>query len=379
MIGVSVHDTTHRTAVANLGMDEVRFPKPVFVGDTLRIETEVDGAAPERLPAQRRHRHVHPPRLQSARRGSGQLQASRAAAEAGHASAGMIPRSWLFVPGDSERKLARALDAGADAVILDLEDAVVAERKPLARQMTAAFLAAHAGSSGPPLWVRVNPLVLRADARRPGRRDARRARRHHAAEAGFDCRRPGTRPGARRAGGRARPGGPRRPSWRSRPKRRWPWPRCPGYVRPPERLLALTWGAEDLAADLGAVANRETDGEFRFTYQLVRSLCQIAAAAVGPACHRNAVAWISGTRRLWRGAPRAPPRTASAACWPSTRPRCRSSMRPSRPTRGAGRAARAACWPPSPRPPTPAPSQLDGRMLDRPHRLQAERLLERAR
>jgi len=41
MVGVSVHDTTHRTAVANLGLDEVRFPKPVFVGDTLRIETEV--------------------------------------------------------------------------------------------------------------------------------------------------------------------------------------------------------------------------------------------------------------------------------------------------------------------------------------------------
>jgi acyl dehydratase len=41
MVGVSVGDTTLGTAVANLGWDEVRFPKPVFVGDTLRIETEV--------------------------------------------------------------------------------------------------------------------------------------------------------------------------------------------------------------------------------------------------------------------------------------------------------------------------------------------------
>jgi len=41
MVGISVHDTTHRTAIANLGWDDVRFPKPVFVGDTLRIETEV--------------------------------------------------------------------------------------------------------------------------------------------------------------------------------------------------------------------------------------------------------------------------------------------------------------------------------------------------
>ncbi len=41
MVGVSVHDTTHRTAIANLGWDDVRFPLPVFIGDTLRIETEV--------------------------------------------------------------------------------------------------------------------------------------------------------------------------------------------------------------------------------------------------------------------------------------------------------------------------------------------------
>lgn len=41
MVGISVNDTTHGTTVANLGWDEVRFPKPVFLGDTLRIETEV--------------------------------------------------------------------------------------------------------------------------------------------------------------------------------------------------------------------------------------------------------------------------------------------------------------------------------------------------
>ncbi len=46
MVGISVHDTTHRTAVANLGFDEVRFPKPVFVGDTLRIRTEVAAVRP---------------------------------------------------------------------------------------------------------------------------------------------------------------------------------------------------------------------------------------------------------------------------------------------------------------------------------------------
>jgi acyl dehydratase len=41
MVGISVGDTTNRTAVANLGWDEVRFPKPLFCGDTIRVETEV--------------------------------------------------------------------------------------------------------------------------------------------------------------------------------------------------------------------------------------------------------------------------------------------------------------------------------------------------
>ena len=67
------------------------------------------------------------------------------------------------MPGDSERKLARALAAGADAVIIDLEDAVVPERKALARQLTAAFLAAPRPVSSPAVWVRVNPVSSEAD------------------------------------------------------------------------------------------------------------------------------------------------------------------------------------------------------------------------
>ena len=48
MVGISVNDTTQGTAVANLGWDEVRFPAPIFVGDTLRIETEVLDVRPSR-------------------------------------------------------------------------------------------------------------------------------------------------------------------------------------------------------------------------------------------------------------------------------------------------------------------------------------------
>lgn len=69
----------------------------------------------------------------------------------------MSLRSFLFVPGDSERKLARGLASGADALILDLEDAVAPARKALAQGMAAAALAARA-PAGPQLWVHINPM-----------------------------------------------------------------------------------------------------------------------------------------------------------------------------------------------------------------------------
>jgi citrate lyase subunit beta/citryl-CoA lyase len=67
-------------------------------------------------------------------------------------------RALLFVPGDSERKLAKAEAIGADALILDLEDAVAAERRPQARGMVLEYLSARRGARRPELWVRVNPL-----------------------------------------------------------------------------------------------------------------------------------------------------------------------------------------------------------------------------
>ncbi|MGI4954695.1 MAG: aldolase/citrate lyase family protein, partial [Janthinobacterium lividum] len=74
------------------------------------------------------------------------------------AAAGITLRTLLFVPGDSERKLARGLASGADALILDLEDAAAPARKPLAQGMVAEALAARAGDRAPELWVRINLL-----------------------------------------------------------------------------------------------------------------------------------------------------------------------------------------------------------------------------
>src|SRR6266566_379998 len=67
-------------------------------------------------------------------------------------------RSWLFAPGDSERKMGKAAAGTADVVVLDLEDAVAEDAKPRSRAMISAFLAAQPKEGRTRLWVRVNPL-----------------------------------------------------------------------------------------------------------------------------------------------------------------------------------------------------------------------------
>ena len=188
-------------------------------------------------------------------------------------------RSFLFVPGDSERKLLKGAESGADALILDLEDAVEAGRKSVARGMVAAYLAAHR-ERRPGLWVRINPLeegglddlaaVVRAgpdgivvpktdgpgDVERLGdylealeRRDGVPSPARILAVATETARAPFALGGF--AGCRTR------------------------------RLYGLTWGAEDLSAALGASGNRDEAGGWAFTYRLVRSLCLMAARAAG--------------------------------------------------------------------------------------------------
>jgi len=66
-----------------------------------------------------------------------------------------VSRSFLFVPADSERKLAKARDTGADALIIDLEDSIAASARPKAREIARDFLADKGSAE---LWVRINPL-----------------------------------------------------------------------------------------------------------------------------------------------------------------------------------------------------------------------------
>ena len=82
VVGISVGDTTLGTTVGNLGWDEVRFPKPVFHGDTIRVESEVVELRDEQVAAGQRHRRVRAPRLQPAERNRHELQAQRIDAQA---------------------------------------------------------------------------------------------------------------------------------------------------------------------------------------------------------------------------------------------------------------------------------------------------------
>jgi citrate lyase subunit beta/citryl-CoA lyase len=188
-------------------------------------------------------------------------------------------RSWLFAPGDSERKMEKATAGTADIVLLDLEDAVAEGEKPKARSMVSAFLTANA-KARQRLWVRINPIqgphgladLVAIVGSRPGGIMLPKSRGRADAElldhyltaleaaAGTEC---GTTQVivlvTETADAMFTTG---------------------SYAGAP-RVVALTWGAEDLADALGASSNRDEDGSYGFTYQLARSLCLVGAAAAG--------------------------------------------------------------------------------------------------
>lgn len=192
----------------------------------------------------------------------------------------MILRSFLFVPADSERKLAKAKTSPADALILDLEDAVAADKRGIARGLAREYLASEAKGSAA-LWVRINPvgsLEYGEDL------DAVVAAR----PAGLVVPKPDS-PDILRALDREisaledKHGLPARGILLMPVASESPVAVATlmEYRNPPPRLAALTWGAEDLAAALGASTNRDDAGEFTFTYRMVRSLALIAAKAAG--------------------------------------------------------------------------------------------------
>ena len=187
-------------------------------------------------------------------------------------------RSLLFVPGDSERKFAKGRAAGADVLILDLEDAVAPSMKAAARAMVADWLG-EADAVEASLFVRVNPLDtgLTADdlaaVVRPGLAGILVPKANGAQDIAMIA---GLIDPLEAAAGMAAGSVKIMVVSTETPKAMFA---LGSYTPPHPRLVGLTWGAEDLAAAIGATANKEADGQWTEPYRLARSLCLFAAAS----------------------------------------------------------------------------------------------------
>ncbi|NOG72089.1 CoA ester lyase [Roseicella sp. DB1501] len=287
------------------------------------------------------------------------------------------PRSWLFVPGDSERKLAKGGESGADALILDLEDAVAADRRPVARGMIADYLAAHVGAARRPrLWVRINPL--------DGEGLADAAAVVRAAPDGLVV---------------PKVAGPaellRLSHWLDALEARDGLP--PGGIRllavatetaaavlglgdyareTVPRLHGLTWGAEDLSAALGASSNRDAEGPLSLTYRMARSACLLAAVAAEaqPIDSLEPDFRDESGLRAACAAARREGFTGKIAIHPAQVGPINEGFRPTEAEVAFARRVVAA-FAASPGIGTVG---MDGKMLDRPHLRQAERVLAAA-
>lgn len=285
-------------------------------------------------------------------------------------------RSLLFVPGDSERKLARSAGSGADVVILDLEDSVATANKPAARTVATEFIGSQPRGSGPKLYVRVNDLAtgLTGDdlaavmAARPdgimlpkcnSSADVERLSamlRVLEAEIGIPD-------GATRivaimteTGAGVLSG----PTWRD----------------PNPRLAGLTWGAEDLSAAVGAAAARDEHGRYTDVFRLARAVTILAASAVEVAAVDTVFVNFRDADGLQRECAEAARDgfTAKMAIHPDQVPVINAAFTPSaEAVRDAEAIVRAFAEAGH-----PGVVGIDGQMYDRPHLRRAERLLIRA-
>lgn len=279
-------------------------------------------------------------------------------------------RSFLFVPADSERKLQKAGSVGADALILDLEDAVTPAARPQARLRAADYLRGRQD-----IWVRINPLDS-ADA------DADLEAVVPASPVGIVLPKPrssgdvialsrrldaleqqhGIKPGQTRIIALCT----------ERPEAMFA---LHTYVDATERLFGLSWGAEDLSAAVGASANRDASGNWLPLYEMARSFCLLAAAAADVAALDTVFTDYRDREGLLRYAANArrdgfsgmlaihpaQVETINAAFLPSAAEieRAERIVELFAENPGAGTVG------------------LDGKMIDRPHLVQAKRLLKR--
>lgn len=283
-------------------------------------------------------------------------------------------RSWLFAPGDSEKKMGKAEASAADIALLDLEDSVAPENKPAARQMVAEHIAASRNKTR--LWVRINPISTHdciADLAaiipaQPGGVFLPKAegaaditQLHHyltALEAAHGIPQGRTLIAAlvtETAAAMFRTGD------------------YAGTYPGSERLVAMSWGAEDLSSALGAREQRRPDGEYAHTYEMARSLCLIGASAAG-------VAAIETVQPEFRDLPALEARARAVraagfrgmlAIHPAQVDPINAAFTPSAEELAHARAVVQAFADH----PGAGVVALDGAMLDRPHLVLAQRLL----
>jgi citrate lyase subunit beta / citryl-CoA lyase len=272
-------------------------------------------------------------------------------------------RSVLYMPGSNARALEKAKAIAADALILDLEDAVVPAAKAEARRAVAAFLGAHGEAN---IWVRVNPL----DGPEVDKDLAAILPAHPngivlpKAEGGASVDEL-----ARRLAARGNAGTLILAIATETPAAIF----ALGSYGGAKRLIGLTWGAEDLPAAIGAAASREEDGRFTPPYELARSLCLFGAAAAGVAPIETVYPAYKDIDGLARYAARARRDgfTGMMAIHPDQVPPINAAFTPSEAELAHARAVVAAFE----RNPEAGALALDGRMIDRPHLVQAQRIL----
>jgi len=286
-------------------------------------------------------------------------------------------RSLLFVPADSARKLEKSLTSGADAVIVDLEDAVAQDRKEAARASAAVFLK-EAGSAKerPRLFVRVNGLEsgltdADLDAVLPAKPDAVVLPK---AEGGASIIHLDVKLTAREAMFGLPDGGIGIFAFAIESAKALFL--AGSYAGASRRLIGLTWGSEDLTFEFGAESSRGTDGNFLDPYRLARTLCLAASAAAQVPAIDTVYADFRNDDGLRREAEEAARLgfAGKMAIHPAQIPIINDVFVPTEKQLAWARAVAAAF--------AAAPDKgavaVDGVMYDRPHLLQAEWLLAKS-
>lgn len=272
----------------------------------------------------------------------------------------------LFVPGDRPDRMEKALRSGADALILDLEDAVAAGAKPEARKTVAQFLAAKPAIR---LWVRINPLDggecdKDLQAVLPAHPDGLVLPKAEGGESVADLSHRLTRRGNATAKILA--------IATETPAALFKLGSYGGH----KRLAGLTWGAEDLPAAIGAATSREADGRFTPPYELARSLCLFGAAAAGVAPIETVYPAFRDLDGLaaYAGRARRDGFTGMMAIHPDQVPVINAAFTPSAEEVAQARLIVEAFA----AQPGAGALSIEGRMVDRPHLVQAQRILSAA-